>query len=34
MEGGALYMTSFDIIFYLLNLLLDEKDKNNEHNEE
>ena len=34
MKGGGLYMTLFDVIFYLINLLLEEKDKNNKANEE
>ena len=27
MKGGGLYMNSADIIFYLINLLLEEKEK-------
>lgn len=27
MKGGGLYMNSADVIFYLINLLLEEKEK-------
>jgi len=27
MKGGVLYMNSADVIFYLINLLLEEKEK-------
>ena len=34
MKGGGLYMNSADVIFYLINLLLEEKDKKETTSEE